>query len=128
MAEEKTTRQQIADSLKRLESLLGMLPSDAAKDLRGRIAALRRLMVEQRPPALALVGRRGAGKSSVINALVGAKVAEVGHVRGQTGRGKWFDVETPRGKLSLLDTRGVQEGSRPAEDDDAKTPIASILV
>src|SRR5262245_16896670 len=111
MADQGSVRQPIADSLKRLESLLGMLPSDAAKDLRRRIATLRTLMVEQRPPALALVGRRGAGKSSIVNALVGAPVAALGHVRGQTGRGRWFAVETPRGSLSVLDTRGVQEGS-----------------
>ena len=124
---EGTARKEIADSLRRLETLLGMLPSDAARDLRGRIGTLRTLMVEQRPPALALVGRRGAGKSSLVNALVGNKVAELGHVRGQTGKGRWFDVETPRGPLALLDTRGVQEGSRPREDDDARTPLASIL-
>src|SRR6185436_5800769 len=117
MSDPNPARHQIAESLKRLESLLGMLPSDAAKDLRGRIATLRTLMVEQRPPALALVGRRGAGKSSIVNALVSGKAAELGHVRGQTGRGKWFDVQTPLGNLSLLDTRGVQEGSKPAEDD-----------
>jgi uncharacterized protein len=125
--EEQSARKQISDSLKRLEALLGMLPSAAAKELRGRVASLRTLMVEQRPPALALVGRRGAGKSSVVNALVGAKVAEVGHVRGQTGRGKWFQVVTPRGDLSLLDTRGVQEGSHPVESDEAKTSLASIV-
>jgi uncharacterized protein (DUF697 family) len=122
-----TPRREIADSLRRLETLLGMLPSDAARDLRGRIATLRTLMVEQRPPALALVGRRGSGKSSLVNALVGGKVAELGHVRGQTGKGRWVAVETPRGPLALLDTRGVQEGSRPKEDDDAATPLASIL-
>src|SRR5262245_62410663 len=107
MAEDSSARRQIADSLKRLESLLGMLPSDAAKDLKGRIATVRTLMVEQRPPALVLVGRRGAGKSSIVNSLVGGKAAELGHVRGQTGRGRWFMIETPRGNLSLLDTRGI---------------------
>ena len=128
MQTEDKARKQLSDSLKRLEALLGMLPSAAAKDMRNRIETLRTLMVEQRPPALVLVGRRGSGKSSLINALVGAKAAEVGHVRGQTGRGRWFSVDTGRGELTLLDTRGVQEGSRPAEDDDAKTPLASILV
>lgn len=128
MADQHPARRQIADSLRRLESLLGMLPSKAAEELRGRIATLRTLMVEQRAPALALVGRRGAGKSSIVNALVNGKAAELGHVRGQTGKGRWFDIETPRGSLSLLDTRGIQEGGKPAEDDDAKTPLASILV
>lgn len=127
MAEENDARKAVAESLRRLETLLGSLPSDAAKDLRLRIANLRSLMIEQRPPALALVGRRGAGKSSLLNALVGEKVAELGHVRGQTGRGRWFEVQTQRGNISVLDTRGVQEGSKPAEDDDARTPLGSIL-
>jgi len=128
MPEDDGARKTVAESLKRLESLLSALPGDAAKDLRARIANLRGLMLEQRPPALALVGRRGAGKSSLLNAIVGEKVAELGHVRGQTGRGRWLDLKTERGSLSVLDTRGIQEGSRPAEDDDAKTPLASILV
>src|SRR5262245_38064549 len=129
MAEnESDTRKAIAESLRRLESLLGSLPSDSAKDLRARIANVRALLVAQTPPARALVGRRGSGKSSLLNALVGEKVAELGHVRGQTGRGRWFDVKTERGSVSILDTRGIQEGSKPQEDDEAKTPLASILV
>lgn len=127
VAEENDARKAVAESLRRLETLLGSLPSDAARDLKTRIANLRGLMIEQRPPALALVGRRGAGKSSLLNALVGEKVAELGHVRGQTGRGRWFEVTTERGSLSILDTRGIQEGSKPAEDDDARTPLGSIL-
>ena len=75
-------------------------------------------MLEKRPPALVLVGRRGAGKSSLVNALFGAKVAELGHVTAQTGRGRWYDYERDGGSMSILDTRGVQEGSPPAEDHD----------
>jgi uncharacterized protein (DUF697 family)/predicted GTPase len=117
----------LSESLRRVEGILEALPSDAARDLKVRIANLRTLMLEQRPPAIVLVGRRGSGKSSLVNALVGSKVAELGHVVGQTGRGRWIDVTTDGGTLSVLDTRGVQEGSRPVEDDDAKTPLASIL-
>src|SRR5580692_7269893 len=110
----------------RLEELLDRLPVEIAKDLRARIATLRTVVLEKRPPALVLVGRRGAGKSSVINALFGAKVAGVGHVTAQTGRGRWYDYEREGGSLSILDTRGVQEGSQPAEDDDAKSALESI--
>lgn len=127
MGSSDDAKKALSESLRRLEGILEALPSDAARDLKARIANLRALMLEQRPPALVLVGRRGAGKSSLVNALVGAKVAELGHVRGQTGRGRWIDVKTNDGALSVLDTRGVQEGSRPVEDDDAKTPLASIL-
>ena len=124
------TRQVIAENIRRVEEMLRFLPlSDATvNDLRSKIGLLRTILLEQRAPALALVGRRGAGKSSLVNALFGAKVAEVGHVKAQTGRGKWFEHKSDRGSISVLDTRGVQEGSSPAESDAAKDAVASIVV
>src|SRR4051812_22413780 len=124
------TRELIAENIRRIEEMLRFLPlSDATvNDLRAKIGLLRTILLEQRSPAFALVGRRGAGKSSLVNALFGAKVAEVGHVKSQTGRGKWFEHKTDRGGLSILDTRGVQEASTPAEADAAKDAVASIVV
>jgi predicted GTPase len=121
-------RKPIAKAIERLEEILGHLPLDAARDLRERIATTRTILLDQRAPALVLVGRRGAGKSSLLNALFGAKVADVGHVTAQTGRGRWFDFENDAGALSILDTRGVQEGAAPAEADDAATPVESIAL
>jgi predicted GTPase len=112
----------------RLEELLDRLPVEIAKDLRARIATLRTVVLEKRPPALVLVGRRGAGKSSLVNALFGAKVAELGHVTAQTGRGRWYEYEKDGGSLSILDTRGMQEGGAPAEGDEAKTALESIAI
>lgn len=118
----------VAESVRRVEDLLAHLPSGVAGELRGKIATLRQIILEQRPPAFVLVGRRGAGKSSFVNALYGERVAEVGHVVAQTGRGKWFDVATDAGAMAILDTRGVQEGSRPKEEDEAESAVASIAV
>jgi len=116
----------VARTFQRLEELLDKLPLDVGSDLRARLHLLRTLMLEKRPPALVLVGRRGAGKSSVVNALFGAKVAELGHVTAQTGRGRWFEYARDGGRMAVLDTRGLQEGSTPAEDDDAKTALESL--
>jgi uncharacterized protein len=118
----------LARTIARLEELLDRLPLDAARDVRVRITTLRTVLLDKRPPALVLVGRRGAGKSSLVNALVGAKVAELGHVTAQTGRGRWYTVERGGGQVRVLDTRGLQEGSSPAEADASKSALDSIAV
>jgi uncharacterized protein len=127
---ESKTRKVIAENIRRVEEMLQFLPLPAAtvSDLRTKIALLRTILLEQRAPAFALVGRRGAGKSSLVNALFGARVAEVGHVKSHTGRGKWFDYASERGTLTVLDTRGIQEGSAPSLEDSAKDAVSSILV
>jgi predicted GTPase len=128
--DEATVRKVIAENIRRVEEMLQFLPlgPETLKELRAKIALLRTILLEQRAPAFALVGRRGAGKSSLINALFGTKVAEVGHVKSQTGRGKWFDYASELGAISVLDTRGIQEGSKPEEEDGAKDSVTSILV
>ncbi len=118
----------LARTVARIEELLDRLPVEVSKDLRARIAMLRTVLLEKRPPALALVGRRGAGKSSLVNALFGAPVAGLGHVTAQTGKGRWYDYEQDGGALSILDTRGVQEGSAPAEEDPSSTALESIAL
>ena len=126
----KKTRELIAENIRRVEEMMRFLPLHPAtvEDLKSKIGLLRTILLEQRAPALALVGRRGAGKSSLINALLGSKEAEVGHVKAQTGRGKWFEHKTDRGSIEVLDTRGIQEGSTPEEKDTAKNAVASIVV
>jgi predicted GTPase len=128
MSGEDEALRMLARAIERLEELLDRLPMDVAKDLRTRIATLRTVVLDKRPPALVLVGRRGAGKSSLVNALFGAKVAELGHVTAQTGKGRWYEYERGGGTMSILDTRGVQEGSPPAEGDPAKSAIDSIAL
>lgn len=128
--DEQKTRKVIAENIRRVEEMLQFLPLPAAtvNDIRSKIALLRTILLEQRAPAFALVGRRGAGKSSLVNALFGSRVAEVGHVKAQTGRGKWFDHTSERGAIAVLDTRGIQEGSTPSEEDLSKDAVQSILV
>src|SRR5215469_12109049 len=128
MAESEDALKVLARAIARIEELLERLPLEVAKDLRARIATLRTVLLEKRPPALVLVGRRGAGKSSVVNALFGAKVAELGHVTAQTGRGRWYDYEREGGAMSILDTRGMQEGSPPAEEHDHRSALDALAL
>lgn len=118
----------MAKALARVEELLSLLPGDLAKDMRARVARLRGLLFEQRPPAFLLVGRRGAGKSSLVNALFGSKVADVGHIKAETPSGKWYDYHNERGALRILDTRGLQEGSRPEGADTKLGALEAMLL
>jgi predicted GTPase len=126
--EEPNPLRYFAEALKQVEEILAYIPGDTLKALRERLGSLRGLILEHRPPTVALVGRRGAGKSSLLNALFGARVADLGHVKARTGRGRWFDYVGARGTLTILDTRGFQEGSAPEEPDVVDNAVPSVLV
>ena len=73
-------REEILAGVRRLEELLDSLPVPLGGDLKNRLAGLRQLLFETRAPRFVLVGRRGAGKSSLVNAIFGQHVADLGHV------------------------------------------------
>ena len=121
-----TLREELVEKSERLEEMLERVPEPVARELRGKIAELRELLLEQRPPRFVLVGRRGAGKSSLINAIFGEQVAEVGHEKATTDRGRWWSYKGELGTVEMLDTRGIQEGSVPEGADGELTPLDSI--
>jgi len=48
-------------------------------------------------------------------------------VTARTGKATWHSYTGNLGTLDILDTRGLQEGSRPSEEDTAQSPLESVL-
>jgi uncharacterized protein len=120
-------RDEILKGLHNLERFLQALPAPIGDGLRKRIAELRELLVEQRPPRLVLVGRRGAGKSTLINAIFDEPVARVGHVGRGTLEPRWYAYASERGSLEVLDTRGIGEAMHAGEPNAREATLATIV-
>ncbi|ORX56039.1 hypothetical protein BCR36DRAFT_281237 [Piromyces finnis] len=86
------------------------------------------LLNEDRYPLIALIGRRGSGKSSFVNAIIGKKVAELGNICSQTGKANFLSYRGNNNSgIDILDTRGINEGQKPQEEDQYETPVESIV-
>jgi tRNA modification GTPase len=58
-------------------------------------------------PQMVLAGWPNAGKSTLLNALAGARRAVVSHVQGTTRDAIWAHVSLPRGRVRLIDVAGI---------------------
>jgi predicted GTPase len=96
-----------------IDRALDRVPSEHRESVGEAVRTLKELLMESRPPMLMIVGRRGAGKSSLINAICGERVAAVGSVLSTTGQPAWYTARSPRGDLWVLDTRGMGDRSQP---------------
>lgn len=97
------------------EGALQRLPFPIRNKIEEQLDDMTEMLSGDRLPRFAIVGRRGAGKSSLVNAIFGQPVAEVGATTSTTGRGTWFTYESDRGGIEVLDTRGLGEGSAPSQ-------------
>jgi predicted GTPase len=111
MSEKPADDRDAAQSLDDLEELLKRIPG--ARRLVTEVQELRALLVERRAPRVAAVGRRGVGKSSLANALLGVEAAAVGAVEDTTWMAGWYDVTREGRTLRWLDTPGLRAGAEP---------------
>src|SRR5690625_2047280 len=94
--------------------------------IKEEIIGLQSFVIGARPARIAIVGRRGAGKSSLINAIFGEQKAEIGDYKSQTGTGKWYLFENELGGIDILDSRGLGESHRPEEAAYRETPLEEV--
>jgi ribosome biogenesis GTPase A len=83
--------------LKIVDSLPGFVPLKS--ELQEKLDKLRSVLQGLRPPRIMVVGRSRSGKSSLINAICGLKVAEVSDAKPETGMAEWkgiFRTNCPR--------------------------------
>lgn len=116
-----------------MDKLPEAIPADTKKMIKDKILGdkeLKELMEgidKNRPPRIFLVGRTGAGKSSLVNALCGGYVAEVGDVRSCTeGTMVYNCVDNDRILMEILDTRGIAESEALNEKSAENTLINEI--
>ncbi len=82
-----------ADGSQRLTEIVDLVikaiekqPDPPRERIRHELLEVRELIMENRPPRILILGRRGAGKSSLINAIFAERVATV---RGFVPRQEW---------------------------------------
>lgn len=93
-----------------------------------QLLKLKTMTVDAREPRIALVGRRGSGKSSLINAMFGQERQYVSSVKSGTGKGKWLWYPSDANpKIRLLDSRGLGESEAPTEEFEEETPLEEIM-
>ncbi len=106
-------------------SAIEKLPKPIKKKIEKELKDLKDFVMDARPPRLMIIGRRGAGKSSLINAIFNKKIAEIGDVTAKTAVGKWYEYRDNKGALDIFDTRGLGDSKKP-EASNFKEAIDEI--
>ena len=115
----------IAEVLKVIRKAVQLLPNPPRDSINNEIQTIQELIMQSRAPKIMIIGRRGAGKSSLINAIFQDEVAPVGSVISETPFGKWYSYKNENGSLDIMDTRGLGDQTRP-KDSRFETPLEEL--
>ena len=123
-------RNEMGSIYKLIKSQVDKLPISESKKnkMLDQLLKVKTMTVDAREPRIALVGRRGSGKSSLINSMFGENRQYVSSVKSGTGKGKWlwYPSETEP-KIRLLDSRGLGESEAPTEEFEEDTPMDELI-
>ncbi|MEG4849272.1 50S ribosome-binding GTPase [Microcoleus sp. B5-D4] len=116
----------VTEILKIVDNLPNFVPIKG--DIQEKLNDVRSAMLGLRAPRIMVIGRSRSGKSSLINAICGLKVAEMSDTKPETGEAEWKDYHHDGvDLLHILDTRGLHEAVVPTKADPAKDPCDSIM-
>lgn len=79
-------------------------------------------LMRMRAPRIMLIGRRGSGKSSLINSFLGEERLELGDIKAKTSDCEWITINGSNTDFDILDSRGAGEGEK-VENGIDKTPF-----
>lgn len=96
-----------------ISKAIDALPNPPRETIKKEFEKIKEQVMENRPPRIMIIGRRGAGKSSLVNAIFDQKVAETGPVISETGESKWHYFKNAKGEIHILDTRGIGDKTKP---------------
>ena len=116
------------EALDRLLALIERLPDPPREIIKKQLTNLKEMLMDSRPPRIMIVGRRGTGKSSLINAIFNEYVALVGHIVAQTPYSEWYTYTSKQlkgGELEILDTRGFGDKTI-SETSNSKNALNEI--
>jgi len=97
-------------AIARLEDELSLRGVTAAGSLAARLHALARWVSHDRVARVTVVGRRGAGKSSLLNAIANEPLAKTGAVEDTTGEPRMFELALDGTAVQWIDTGGLRAG------------------
>lgn len=109
-----------------IQKAVRYLPNPPRNSIEKEISLIKELIMHSRAPRIMIIGRRGAGKSSLINAIFQEEVAAVGSVVSETPFGKWYTYQNEAGAIEIMDTRGLGDFTTP-EGSQHKTSQEQLI-